>query len=679
MNNPFAPYTSKKYKLDSHGKSIQPPLAWEEGAFGDRDNADDFYEGHTGSQSFWLLAIAVAVVFVVLTGKIVFLQTAKGKYYTQLANINHIRTQPIFAPRGIIYDSQGETLVQNVPNFELDATTADLPKDYSAEVQALAAALKVDPSQINSKLATLSAGSYQEATVISSIDKDSAVVFESETDQFPGFEVENDPIRQYVDPLVFSHPIGYTGKINADELAANPNDNYLLNDYIGKDGIEESYEKYLRGTNGQHQVEVDASGKAQEVLGDIPPQPGDNVTLNIDAGLQRVLYQDLITKNPGKDSAAVALDPQTGQILALVSTPGFNTNLFATGISQAEYSSLENDPTQPLFNNAISGQYPSGSTIKPVMAAAALQENVVTAETKIDDNGDLVVGAFNFHGWMPGGLGMMDIRSAIAMSSDIYFYTVGGGQQKLGITGLGPERIAKYEAAFGLGAKSGIDLPGEAAGLIASPEERQIRFAGNPAEEAWYLGDTYHESIGQGDQLVTPLQDAMWIATIANGGTLYKPYVVNKVTDANGNVVLQNKPTVIRQVPVSAANIKIVQEGMRQAVTAGTATSLKNLPIEVAAKTGTAQFDDANLSASHGWFAAYAPYQDPQIVIVDLVAAGGEGVDSALPTVKDALQWWAENRYLKNTGIGETPIEPAGSPIGITSFTSSTTTASSGK
>jgi penicillin-binding protein 2 len=679
VNNPFSPYASKKYKIDSRGKNIQPPLAWEEGAFGDRDNSDDFYEGHSGSQSFWLLTAAVAVVFVLLIGRIVFLQTVKGNYYTQLANGNHIRSQPIFAPRGIIYDSQGETLVQNIPNFELDVTTADLPQDSTSEIQALAAALKVTPDSITEKLSVLTAGSYQEATVIPSIDKDSAVVFESQTDQFPGFEVENDPIRQYVDPLVFSHPIGYTGKINAAELAANPNGNYLSNDYIGKDGIEESYESYLRGINGKHQVEVDATGKVQQDLEDIPPQPGDNVTLNIDAGLQRFLYQDLVSKNPGKDSAAVAVDPRTGQILALVSTPGFNTNLFATGISQAEYSSLANNPTRPMFNNAISGEYPSGSTIKPVMAAAALQENVVTAETKINDNGDLVVGAFNFHGWVPGGLGMMDVRSAIAMSSDIYFYTVGGGQQKLGIAGLGPERIAKYEAAFGLGAKSGIDLPSEAAGLIASPEERQIRFAGNPSEEAWYLGDTYHESIGQGDQLVTPLQDAMWIATIANGGTLYKPYVVNKITDANGNVVLQNKPTIIRQVPVSAVNIQIVQQGMRQTVTAGTATPLKSLPIDAAAKTGTAQFDDANLSASHGWFAAYAPYENPQIVIVDLVAAGGEGFDSALPTVKDALQWWAENRYLKNTGAGETPIEPAGSAIGITSFTNSATKASSGK
>ena len=650
--DPFLPPTKKKTPLINiahrrlkHGKPI---LDWEEGAYGESEDSDDYYEGHAGSGSFWLLGIVTLLVFCILSGKLIYLQVVKGNYYTKLADVNHIRSQPIFAPRGIITDSQGTALVQNVPNFELDVTTADLPKDFTSEVQELAAIVHMDPAAMAAQVSAAPKNSYQEVSIIPKLDKDSAVTFESESVKFPGFSVENDPVRNYTDSTAFSSVLGYTGKINNKEIDANAGVDYLLNDYIGKNGIEQSYEKYIRGTNGAHEVEVDAQGHIKTNLGDVQPTPGDNVSLNIDKGLQDVLYNELIAKNPGKNGAALAVNPQTGQILALVSIPGFDSNLFATGISQADYSKLVNNPEQPLFNNAISGQFPSGSTIKPVMAAAGLQEGVVTATTKINDTGDLVVGAFHFHGWKAGGLGMMDVRSAIAMSSDIYFYTVGGGQQKLGINGLGTEKIAKYEHDFGLGQKLGIDLPGEASGLIASPEERISRFPNNPLRSAWYLGDTYHESIGQGDQLVTPLQDLMWTATVANGGTLYRPYIVNTVTDVNGKVVLQNKPFVIQHVPVSPENMQIVQEGMRQTVLAGTARSLQALPITSAAKTGTAQFDDANKSASHGWFAAYAPYENPQIAIVVLVQAGGEGVDSAEPVVKTALQWWATNRYLKH-------------------------------
>jgi penicillin-binding protein 2 len=655
MTDPFSPYIPKKKNaatqplIQKRFKKGKPSLDWEEGAYGEGENSDDYYEGHSGTGSFWLLAAFVLVVFLVLGGKIVYLQAAKGGYYTKLADGNHIRSQPIFATRGIISDSQGTALVQNVPNFELDVTTADLPTDYASEVQSVAAMVKGDANNLMTAVQAAPKNSYQGVSVIPDLDKDSAVALQSQIANFPGFTVANVPVRQYTDSIPFSQVLGYTGKITQNEITANPDIDYLLNDSIGKSGIEDSYEKYLRGTNGAHEIEVDAQGHVQSDLGDTPPIPGDNIQLNIDKGLQDYLYNDLLTKNPNKNSAAVAVDPRTGKVLALVSVPGFDANEFATGISQANYSALISNPENPLFNQAIAGQYPSGSTIKPVMAAAGLQEGVITPETKVDDTGDLVVGAFHFHGWVASGLGIMDVRSAIAMSSDIFFYTVGGGQQSLGISGLGPEKIAQYEGDFGLGQKTGIDMPGEASGLIASPEERLERFPNDPAESAWYLGDTYHESIGQGDQLVTPLQDAMWTATVANGGTLYKPYVVNKVTDTNGKVVLQNNPTVVRKVPVSAANMQIVQEGMRQTVTAGTAKLLQKLSITSAAKTGTAQYSATDANATDGWMSAYAPYEDPQIAIVILVAgsSGEAGTNSAAVVTRDALGWWAANRYQK--------------------------------
>ncbi len=670
MTDPFLPQSAKQPKKGDikgfsresyakrHVKRGRPALDWEEGAYGQAENSDDYYEGHSGTGSFWILTAVTLSVFAVLGAKIIYLQAAKGGYYTKLADGNHIRSQPIYAPRGIITDASGEQLVQNVPNFELDVTTADLPTDAAAstsELQALASMVHGDATAMAAQIAAAPKNSYQEISIIPELSKDDAVAFQSQSAKFPGFSVENDPVRQYADATIFSHILGYTGKITQNEISTNPDTDYLLNDYIGKDGIEQSYEQYLRGTNGAHEVEVDAKGQVQSDLGDVQPVSGDNVQLNIDAGLQRFLYQDLLAKNPNNDAAAVAVDPRTGQILALVSIPGFDSNLFATGISQADYSKLVNDPTQPLFNHAIAGQYPSGSTIKPVIAAAGLQEGVITPQTKVNDTGDLVIGAYHFRGWVASGLGMMDVRSAIAMSSDIFFYTVGGGQQSLGIDGLGPAKIAQYESDFGLGQKTGIDLPGEASGLIASPAERLTRFANNPAASAWYLGDTYHESIGQGDQLVTPLQDAMWTATVANGGTLYKPYVVNKITDTNGKVVLQNNPTVVRQEPVSAANMQVVQQGMRQTVTAGTAKLLQTLPISSAAKTGTAQYSSTDANATHGWMDVYAPYENPEIAISILVqgSSGEAGTNSAAVVSKDVLNWWANNRYLKNTGAGE--------------------------
>lgn len=642
-SNPFSIYSEKKYRKKNHGHSLD----WEESSFNEAENPEEYYHGFDLRPKLYALGFVLGAIFLFLAGRLFYLQIFKNDYYRKVADGNHVRVQAVLAPRGIIYDSQGQPLVQNVPSFELVVTPLDLPQNnYEDEVRKLAAIMKFDPDATIAEIKKSNPNSFQEISVIQGLDRDSAIVFEAQADDFPGFSVENNPVRQYADPLIFSHPLGYTGKVNDTELAAHANDNYLLNDYIGKDGLELSYDQFLRGVDGKKQVEVDARGIVKSVLGEIPATPGDSAYLNIDAGLQRFLYNDIITKNGNKKAAAVAVDPRSGKILALLSLPGFDSNLFSQKISVTDYQNLLSDGRHPLFDRAVSGTYPPGSTIKPVIASAALQEQVVTPQTKITDNGDLVVGNFHFHGWKPGGLGPMDVRSAIAMSSDIYFYTVGGGQSNLGISGLGPERLEKYDYLFGMGQKLGIDVPAENSGMIASPEWRKAHYA-DPAKQAWYLGDTYHESIGQGDMAVTPLQVAMWTATVANGGTLYQPYILNKVVDADGQTVKQNNPEVIRSNFIDAQNIEIVREGMRQTVTAGTARSLNTLPITSAGKTGTAQFDSANPSAAHAWFTAFAPYENPQIAITVLIEAGGEGSSASVPIVRDALQWWAQNRYGK--------------------------------
>lgn len=638
--DPFSVYNSALGK-----KRLDHKLDWEE-SLGNASDPEDYYEGHNTLPNLFLFAGALVLIFVGLGIRLANLQLVHNSLYVKLADSNHVRVQEILAPRGIVYDSQGAALVQNAPSFELVVTPLDLPKPYDQELSDLAKIISFDQDALRAELKTKDPSSFQPVTVVPSLDHDTAVLFEARANDFPGFSIENNPIRQYADAQTFSNILGYTGKINDAELAARKNDNYLSNDYIGKSGVEASYEQYLRGAAGQKQVQVDARGEVQSVLGEVAAAPGNNLTLNIDGDLQREIYKDILAHNGNKKAAAVALNPQTGQVLALVSVPSFDNNLFAKGISKDDYSKLINDPAHPLIDRAISGIYPPGSTIKPVIASAALQENVVTPDTKIYDNGDLVVGNFHFHGWKPGGLGPMDIRNAIAWSSDIYFYTVGGGQTNLGINGLGPERLAKYDALFGMGQKLGIDLQGEMAGIVGSPQERAAR-AKDPSQAGWYLGDTYHISIGQGDMAVTPLQDASWTATIANGGTLYRPYVVNKVTDpVSGKVLLQNQPQAIRSNFIDPKNIEIVREGMRQTVLGGTARSLSSLPISAAGKTGTAQFDGANPNAAHAWFTAFAPYENPQIVITVLIEAGGEGSSAATPVVKDALDWWAKNRYL---------------------------------
>jgi penicillin-binding protein 2 len=350
----------------------------------------------------------------------------------------------------------------------------------------------------------------------------------------------------------------------------------------------------------------------------------------------------------------VALDPRTGAVLALVSLPGFDDNLFAGGISQQDYQKLLSDPNLPMFNRTISGQYPPGSTSKLMTATAGLQTGVINEYTKIVDNGDLIVpnefgGApAEFHGWKPGGLGAMDVRSAIALSSDIFFYEVAGGSPNGSFPGLGPDRLADYFRKFGLGKPLGIDIPGEQPGLVPDPAWKMAYYNNDPLLGKWYLGDTYHMGIGQGFVLVTPLQVAEWTAIVANGGVGYVPQIAQKALDQNGNVVWQNQPKVLVSNIASSSVFQIVQEGMRQTVTAGTAKPLNSLPITSAGKTGTSQFDGSDPSLTHAWFTAYAPYENPQIVITVLVEAGGEGNAVAEPVVKDALQWWAENRYKKN-------------------------------
>ena len=590
-------------------------------------------------KAFWLAAI---VVLFILGARVFYLNVIKGNYYKEIANGNSIRSVPIKAPRGKILDRFGNLLVNNIPSVDAVAIPADLPKnadDLKKISTGISEILSLNEGDVLAKIASAQPSSLNPILIKENISQDEYLSLEEKSTDFPGIFMDKTAIREYPDSSVFSHILGYVGKVDKKDLENNDN-NYLMTDYIGKQGVEKTYEKYLKGKNGALKVEVDSKGNVKKERGIVSPEAGSDLVLGIDYDLQRKIYDELskVLETTGtRTAAAVAIDPRNGEIRALVSFPSFDNNIFSGKISQEDYLKLINDPDKPLFNRAVSGEYPPGSTIKPLIASAALSEGVITPSTIIDGlGGSINIGNFHFGDWKAHG--PSDVRMAIAQSNDIFFYTVGGGYG--GIEGLGMNRMKKYENLFGWGNILGVDIPGESSGFIPDTQWKLDKTG-----ERWYTGDDYHCAIGQGFITATPLQIADYIATIANGGTLYQPKVVSKIVDAN-NQTTNNSSIVIRDKFISPDILKVVQEGMRETVTGGTAQTLKDLPIEAAGKTGTAQFGNEN--KTHAWFASYAPYNNPELAMIVLVEGGGEGHSSALPVTNEVYKWYFD-KSRKNT------------------------------
>ncbi|MEZ4179934.1 MAG: penicillin-binding protein 2 [Candidatus Doudnabacteria bacterium] len=653
QKDPFGIEKKSDTGLLKHGD-----LEWEEGAVDQHSKVEGFSEeSDLEPRTFWWLRASLGIAALILVGQLINLQVVQGGKFRELSDGNRLRLQTILAPRGFITDRYSQPLAKNTASFNLAVTPVDVPEDnYWSIYQKFAELFQISPEEIDQLVKDSIGGPLDPVLIKRNISQQESIKFEVHAGELPGFSLVNNPVRDYLSPEIFSHALGYTGVISETEYQELENEGYGLNDFIGKSGIELSYEKYLRGINGNKQVEVDASGNAIKVLGVVEPEPGNIVELNIDKELQEKLYQEFSARGTTNKGAAVALNPKTGEVLALVSVPGFNNNLFAPGIKTADYKALVENPNLPLFNRAISGVYPPGSTIKMVTAAAALQDGQVSEDTVIYDGGVLVINnqfnpsiKYNFVGWKRSGLGPMTVTSAIAESSDIYFYTVAGGHPSSTIEGLGAEKLADYYRDFGMGAPTGIDIQGEKSGIVADPDWKAEFHAGDPISSKWYLGDTYHIAIGQGDMLATPLQVANWTAAIANNGSAYKPRLLRRVIAQTGEVIYEPTPELVIKPSVTSDVMKVVQEGMRLNVIGakGSGRQLQSLPISAAGKTGTSQFDGSDPSRTHAWYTAYAPYEDPQIVVTVLVEAGGEGHAAAVPIVKATLEWWAEHRYNK--------------------------------
>ncbi|MGA2417822.1 MAG: penicillin-binding protein 2 [Candidatus Staskawiczbacteria bacterium] len=591
--------------------------------------------------SYILLGIFLLLA-IVLFSKIFYFQIFQGKKLYIAAQNNKGSANIIVPERGIIYDKNLKKLVSNSPAFDLVCDRAHFSfssEEISKEITDIATSISANPIDIENKIQ--SADSSQ-VLVAEDISHDNLLVLETKINDLVGCQIQQNTTRDYLSGPVFSQVLGYTGRIDKEEYSSSTG--YAINDYIGKTGLEEYYETDLRGVPGQSKVVKTSAGISQtsEILS--APQAGNNLVLNIDADLQQRLYNDLgenLQKLGGKKGAAVAMDPRTGAILALVSYPSYDDNAFSNGISQSDYEKIADDPSQPFFDRAIAAKYPTGSTIKPFEASAALQEKIISPDKEINDPGYILVPSqydpkvvYRFGGVQAHGL--VDMRKALAVSSNIYFYTVGGGygdQQ-----GLGPGRIKKYLSLFGWDAKTGIDLPGEFSGFIPDPAWKKATKG-----QAWYDGDTYNLAIGQSDLETTPLQVADAYCAIANGGTLYKPEIVNKIIDGTGDTaktIQEFSPEIIRSGFIDPANLQIVMEGMRDGVTQsyGLSKMLNDLPVPVAAKTGTAEIGLNNYY--NVWSSVIAPYQNPQIVLV-VTAEDVQGLGAVtLPVAHDVLQWY---------------------------------------
>jgi penicillin-binding protein 2 len=576
---------------------------------------------------------AIVVLLVLILTRVFYLSVMRGEYFAEVSRENRIRSVVIKAPRGNILDKYGNFLARNAPSIDAVAVPHYLPQDGGERKKlagTLSGILGVDEGNAEVLIGSQDNKSLDPVLIKENISQDQALILLEKEKNLPGIFLDSTAIRNYEDSVIFAHIIGYDGKITREEM--DNNKGYMMTDYIGKTGVEKSYEGELKGRNGAYQVEVDSAGKIIKNLGVIDPAPGNDLLLNIDAGLQKEIYDRLaamLEKTGTKTAAAAAINPQTGGILALVSLPGFDNNLFARGISNDEYKEIIGNASLPLLNRVTSGEYPPGSTLKPAVAAAALAEGVITPGTTVNDSsGALNIGAWHFGDWKTHGV--VDVRKAIAESCDVFFYSIGGGWGN--ISGLGMDRMKKYDNLFGFGNPTGIDLPSESAGFIPD-EDWKLRKIG----EKWYIGDSYHSAIGQGFITATPLQLTNYTAAIANGGILYSPRIVNRIKSTDGKEKII-EPEIIRSNFISKDVLQVVREGMRQTVASGTAQTLKDLPVEAAGKTGTAQFGTED--KTHSWFISFAPYENPTIAIAVIVEGGGEGNSAALPVVKDTLQWY---------------------------------------
>ena len=591
------------------------------------------------------VALGVALLcFLLLLARLWNLQILHGDEMRTLSENNRIRLHRVQATRGTVVDRNGRVLIDSRPSFDAVLVPEDT-HNVEATIENLAQFLGQSPADVHGLLTQLSARPpFEEVTIKRDLSWDDVVALETHQLDLSGVSLQITPRRSYPLGPVLAHLLGYVGEASPQDLAADPR--YRMGDMVGKSGLEKHWESYLRGINGGQQVEVDAVGRKLRVLREVEEAPGDIIKLTVDLDLQDTAAHAL----GERDGSVVAIDPNTGEILAYVNQPSFDPNVFARGVHRDEWRALLADKHKPLNNRAIQGQYPPGSTFKIIVATAALEEGVINPFTHIYCPGGMQFGNHYFRCWKKGGHGSVNLHEALVQSCDTFFYQVA---QRLGI-----DVIAQYARAFGLGLPTGIDLEHEKAGTIPDSAWKRARF-----KQPWYAGETLSAAIGQGYVTATPLQMANAVATAAVGKR-FKPHFVRQVETPDGEVVQSEPPELIGELKVRQTTLREVRDALRDVVNTerGTGKKAKLVGIEAAGKTGTSQvvkMGKERLKASqltwqhrdHAWFVAYAPVEAPEIAVAAIVehAEGGGGAIAA-PVVREVMQRYFDLKKQRESG-----------------------------
>jgi len=614
------------------------------------------YEPAKFRRKFNIVVWLVSCAFLILTGKLWYLQVIKGDQLRQRSENNRIRVQEVKPLRGLVMDRNGVILVDNQPSFDVSIIPEDA-KDVSAITDRLrvlydrrgVASFKDVPPVKGRK-------PFVPVKLDRHIGRDKLAVVETNSLNLPGIVVDVVPVRKYNFGAMLAHVLGYVGEISSAELKKGPYRSYRSDDIVGKYGIEKNLDLYLKGVSGGEQAEVNVAGRKLRILGGVEPVPGYNVMLTVDSAIQKICW-DAFTEKAG---TAIVMDPRDGSVLAMMSKPSFDPALFNRGISEIDWKCLISDPLCPLQHRAVAGQYPPGSTYKLIVAAAALGEGVVTPRTKINCTGKYTLGDRTYRCWKKGGHGVVDLNRALVESCDVYFYHLGEM--------LGVDTLASYSRKFGFGVKTGIPLPGEKGGLVPTKRWKKEKL-----KESWQKGETISLSIGQGFLLVTPLQLIRAYCALANGGTVYRPRLLNRIESVRGEVVREFGPEKESNIPVSPANLEILRKGLWGAVNDlhGTGKACMREEKDVCGKTGTAQVigmpeedEDPHEEKvpykvrDHALFVCFAPCNDPEIVVLVIVEHGGHGGSVAAPIARKIIDGYFAGK--KDETVVRHSEEPSG-------------------
>ncbi|MFO0440998.1 MAG: penicillin-binding protein 2 [Betaproteobacteria bacterium] len=587
-----------------------------------------------------LLGIFVMLLFGILFLRFFYLQVVQHGHYSTIAEANRISVLPIAPHRGIIVDRNGVELAHNYSAYTLEITPSKVA-DLNATIDELATIIDITARDRRRFRKLLEESKRFESLPIRTRLSDEEISrFAAHHYRFPGVEAKARLFRQYPQGEIFSHVVGHIGRINQREVEALEKEsrlsNYRGSDYIGKTGLEQSYEKYLHGTTGVEEVEVDSGGRAMRVLSRTPPVSGNNLVLNLDARLQEIAYNAFGNRR----GALVAIDPTTGGVLAFVSKPGFDPNLFVDGIDPVSWKELNGSIDKPLLNRAAAGTYPPGSTFKPFMALAALFYSKRSPQQVISDPGFFMFGGHRFRDGRPVPLGAVDMHRSIVVSSDVYYYTLANE--------LGIDPIARFMEKFGFGSRTGIDITGESAGVLPSTDWKMRRF-----KQKWYAGETISVGIGQGYNSYTPLQLASATATLANNGVMFRPHIVNYVEDIRTREKTPIEPKPLRNLELNPEHLRVVRDAMVGVNKDGTgARAFAGAPYVAAGKTGTAQVIAikqgekyiesrvAERHRDHAWFIAFAPADQPRIALAVIAENSGFGARAAAPIARQVFDYF---------------------------------------